>query len=583
MAEKPPEEGYISVVDDEPEIFELLKWDTSHTQKPEQPPRPIEKPRSPEKRVLKPAECDPFDLNEPSFIETYRLSKDLTRDLCEELKPVMPDSTKSIEFSVESKVLAALAFYASGKYQKTIGGRGDPSATQYFVSTAVLQVTEAMNHPTIVKKYIHFPHLRQERDIIKAKFYMKYGIPNVVGCVDCTHVPMARPDDDQKSHFNKSYHSKKVQIVLAALAFYASGKYQKTIGGRGDPSATQYFVSTAVLQVTEAMNHPTIVKKYIHFPHLRQERDIIKAKFYMKYGIPNVVGCVDCTHVPMARPDDDQKSHFNKSYHSKKVQIICDSDSTILSVDATAGGSYSHDNILSRHAVRVDMDSLNHSGEPCWLIGGPHYTQKTYVMTPIPKITKKSPVSPEKYYSNIHAQTHGAVVETIKQLKTRWKCLQANSNKQFDPPTVAMMIVACCVLHNICNRRGLPIVPMNQTEERLEAMKQKVANGPIPRKQVEDVNGIQARARLVERLWNERRIAPECAPKKRMSKKDRILESHQTEMRHQMQPPQQMNHPPQQLHQNHHEDMSKRPRIISMTTPTYSLGVPPGWGHYPQH
>ncbi|PZC75045.1 hypothetical protein B5X24_HaOG206816 [Helicoverpa armigera] len=315
MAEKPPEEGYISVVDEEPEIFELLKWDTSHTQKPEQPPRPIEKPRSPEKRVLKPAECDPFDLNESSFIETYRLSKDLTRDLCEELKPVMPDSTKSIEFSIESK-----------------------------------------------------------------------------------------------------------------------------------------------------------------------------------YGIPNVVGCVDCTHVPMARPDDDQKSHFNKSYHSKKVQIICDSDSTIISVDATAGGSYSHDNILNRHAVRVDLDSLNHSGEPCWLI-----------------------------------------------------------------------------------------VPMTQTEERLEAMKQKVANGPIPRKQVEDVNGTQARARLVERLWNERRIAPECAPKKRMSKKDRILENHQGQLRHQMQPPQQMNHPPQQLHQNHHEDMSKRPRIISMTTPTYSLGVPPGWGHYPQH
>lgn len=48
----------------------------------------------------------------------------------------------------------------------------------------------------------------------------------------------------------------------------------------------------------------------------------------MKYGIPNVVGCVDCMHVPIARPDDDQKKHFNKSYHSKKVQIV----STINSI-----------------------------------------------------------------------------------------------------------------------------------------------------------------------------------------------------------------------------------------------------------
>uniref|UniRef100_A0A2H1WPM8 SFRICE_013477 n=1 Tax=Spodoptera frugiperda TaxID=7108 RepID=A0A2H1WPM8_SPOFR len=261
------------------------------------------------------------------------------------------------------------------------------------------------------------------------------------------------------------------------------------------------------------------------------------------------------------------------------ITRICDSDLTIISVDATAGGSYSHDSVLNRHAVRVDLDSLNNSGEPCWLIGGPYYTQKQYIMTPIPKITKKSPVSPEKYYTNVHAQAHSAVTDTIKQLKSRWKCLQANCNKQFDPPTVAMMIVACCILHNICNRRGIPPVPMTQTEERLEAMKQKVANGPIPRKQVEHANGIQARAALVERLWNERRIVPECgAPKKRMSKKDRIMENHQPP-----QPPPQQHHHQQQMHQPHHEDMSKRPRIIPMTTPTYSLGMPPGWGHYPQH
>lgn len=63
---------------------------------------------------------------------------------------------------------------------------------------------------------------------------------------------------------------------MAALSFYATGKYQKSIGGRSDPGITQYFVSTAVIQVTEAINHPSIVKKYIHFPHLRNERELVK-------------------------------------------------------------------------------------------------------------------------------------------------------------------------------------------------------------------------------------------------------------------------------------------------------------------
>lgn len=64
--------------------------------------------------------------------------------------------------------------------------------------------------------------------------------------------------------------------------------------GKSEPSATQYFVSMAVLQVTEALNHPSIVKKHIHFPHLKNERDIVKARYvqfvfifrfrYLHYG-----------------------------------------------------------------------------------------------------------------------------------------------------------------------------------------------------------------------------------------------------------------------------------------------------------
>lgn len=463
MAEKPPEEVYVSVVDEEPEIFELLKWDSSHTQKPQEP-RPVEKVPTPEKRSSKPQDCYPFDLDDTVFIDTYRLSKNLVRNLCEELKPVMPDSTKFVEFSIENKVLATLSFYATGKYQRT---------------------------------------------------------------------------------------------------------------AKMDSSINQYFATTAVKQVTEALNDPAIVKKYIHFPHLRNERDVIKTRFYMKYGIPNVVGCVDCTHVPIARPEDDQKLHHNKSYHSKKVQIICDSDCNILSVDSTAGGAMSHDAILQRHAVKNDLDSLNRSGENCWLIGGPHYTQKIYLMVPIPKITKKSPVSPEKYYSTMHSQAHSAVLETIKQLKSRWKCLQATCNKQLDPPSVAQLIVACCVLHNICGQYCVPAVQMAPAEERLEAMKQKVANGPVPRKQIEDHDGMQIRTRLVERLWNERRVAPESGTKKR--KKNATVECPQPPP--QPAPPHHHHHAPPH-YQHLHDEANKRPRVISMG---YGLNVQPGWEHYPQH
>lgn len=111
-------------------------------------------------------------------------------------------------------------------------------------------------------------------------------------------------------------------------------------------------------------------------------------------------------------------------------------------------------------------------------------------MVPIPKITKKTPMNPEKYYTNMHEQTYSIVTNTIKQLKSRWKCLQATCNKQLDPSTVAMIVVSCCILHNICNKHCLPAVEMTQTEERLEAMKQRVANPAISKKVVEDPKGM---------------------------------------------------------------------------------------------
>ncbi|VVC91250.1 putative nuclease HARBI1 [Leptidea sinapis] len=463
MAGKPPDETYISVVDEEPEFFALLKWDSAQTQKPQEP-RSFERAKSPEKLCslscmpTSKDELDPFDLSDSTFIETYRLTKDLARSLCEELTPVMPESNKSVEFSIETK-------------------------------------------------------------------------------------------------------------VLATLSFYATGKYQKSIGGKTDPSTTQYFVSTAVAQVTEAMNHTSIVKKYIHFPHLRAERDLIKSRFLFKYKIPNVVGCIDCMHVPIAKPDDDHKRHFNKSYHSKKAQIICDSELNIVSVDA-AGGSLSHDAILNRHAVKNDLQSLNYARDVCWLVGGPHYTQMPYIMTPIPKVTKKSPISPEKHYTTLHSQTHAIVLETIKQLKSRWKCLQATCNKQFDPDTVAKIITACCILHNICNKRGLTVPQMTQAEERLELMKQKVANAPVSKKRVEDPKGVETRMSLIEILWQERSVSNESAPKKRNVKRDRVVEA-----------------PQQPVNQMHylHEDPSKRARIMMNNPYHLGVGMAPTWGHYPQH
>jgi len=56
-----------------------------------------------------------------------------------------------------------------------------------------------------------------------------------------------------------------------------------------------------------------------------------KQQFYSMAGFPNVIGCIDCTHVKVIAPSRNEYEYVNrKGYHSINVQLICDADLKIL-------------------------------------------------------------------------------------------------------------------------------------------------------------------------------------------------------------------------------------------------------------
>jgi hypothetical protein len=51
--------------------------------------------------------------------------------------------------------------------------------------------------------------------------------------------------------------------------------------------------------------------------------DETKRKFYDRFGVPVVIGCVDGTHVKLLRPSQHEADYVNrKGYHSLNVQLI---------------------------------------------------------------------------------------------------------------------------------------------------------------------------------------------------------------------------------------------------------------------
>lgn len=46
-------------------------------------------------------------------------------------------------------------------------------------------------------------------------------------------------------------------------------------------------------------------------------------RFYEKYRIPGVVGCIDCTHVAIVKPTEHEERFFNrKHFHSINAQVV---------------------------------------------------------------------------------------------------------------------------------------------------------------------------------------------------------------------------------------------------------------------
>jgi len=140
--------------------------------------------------------------------------------------------------------------------------------------------------------------------------------------------------------------------VLIALRFYANGAFQNTVGDMINVHRTT--ACRAIRQVSL-----TRLRNYIHLP-TQEEAAKSRQDFWLKSGIPGIVGCINGTHVRIQAPSEHEYLYVNrKGYHSINVQIVCNSDMGIVNLVATWPGS-THDARIPRHKTRCRCNSNGH-------------------------------------------------------------------------------------------------------------------------------------------------------------------------------------------------------------------------------
>lgn len=244
--------------------------------------------------------------------------------------------------------------------------------------------------------------------------------------------------------------------LLNCLHFFSSGSFQTKASAIGGVSQSTF--SRFLVPVIQAL------KKHVHtficFPSDKAGWQQLKSGFYLAGGIPHVMGVLDCIHIALSAPHEQEEIYRNnKGYHSVNVQMIVDSNCRILSLFSAFPGSSQNSSILRQSSVYEGFQSGRLRGG--WLLGSSGYACRPWLMTPVPEPKTAAELS----YNEAHAGTHTVIDRTFRMLKSRFKCLdKSGGGLQYDPTKVSDIIVACCILHNISVLHNLSTKPQGPPE-----------------------------------------------------------------------------------------------------------------------
>ena len=247
---------------------------------------------------------------------------------------------------------------------------------------------------------------------------------------------------------------KKVAITLWRLGTNIEYRSLSHLFGVGISTAC-----VAVSDVCKAIVN-NLAKRYITIPSGERLKLVVDG-FQSKWGIPQCVGAIDATHIPIIAPKDSPLDYYNrKGYHSVVMQALVDHNYKFLDVYVGWPGSVHDARVLTNSGLFASCDSgafppnwpkvINRTSIPLFIIGDPAYPLTSWLIKPYSDCGR---LTAKQKRFNYHISRARCVVENaFGRLKGRWRSLMKRNDT--DVKFLPTLATACCVLHNICEIHG---------------------------------------------------------------------------------------------------------------------------------
>lgn len=246
-----------------------------------------------------------------------------------------------------------------------------------------------------------------------------------------------------------------------------------------------------VLEVCTAIKS-LLMPRFLQWPDEAAAPDV-KSRFESISGIPNVIGSMYTTHIPIIAPKISVAAYFNrrhternqKTSYSITVQGVVNPDGVFTDVCIGWPGSMPDDQVLEKSALhqRAAAGMLKNT----WIVGSSGYPLMDWVLVPY---THQNLTWTQHAFNEKIGEVQRIAREAFARLKGRWTCLQKRTEvKLQDLPVV---IGACCVLHNICELRKEEMEP----DLRYELVDDEM----VPENSIRSVSASQARDNIAHNL-----------------------------------------------------------------------------------
>uniref|UniRef100_A0A2P2JCG0 DDE Tnp4 domain-containing protein n=1 Tax=Rhizophora mucronata TaxID=61149 RepID=A0A2P2JCG0_RHIMU len=242
-------------------------------------------------------------------------------------------------------------------------------------------------------------------------------------------------------------------MVLSRLAH---GYSAKTLASQY--SLEPYLVSKNTNMVTRLLA-TKLYSEFIKIPVSRRRLVETTQAFEELTSLPNMCGAIDGSPIKLhSLPSDQNGANLYKcryGYPSVLLQVVADHRKVFWDVCVKAPGgtddaTHLRDSLLYNRLISGDVvwdkviNVRGHHVRP-YIVGDWCYPLLSFFMTPFSPNGAGTPA--QNLFDGMLMKGRSVVVEALGLLKGRWKILQdLNVGLNHAPQT----IVACCVLHNLC-------------------------------------------------------------------------------------------------------------------------------------